>query len=104
MYRIVHNPSRDLPDTAAFVRTLNGLGQDPRPELRHLFDGKSEMIVARAPGRLDLMGGIADYCGSLVLQLPIQEAAFVAVQHGNICGAASLLSSHVALRQIYLTF
>ncbi|GFP82172.1 l-arabinokinase [Phtheirospermum japonicum] len=27
-----------------------------------------EIIVARAPGRLDVMGGIADYSGSLVLQ------------------------------------
>jgi galactokinase len=25
--------------------------------------------VARAPGRLDVMGGIADYSGSLVLQV-----------------------------------
>jgi L-arabinokinase len=36
--------------------------------------------VARAPGRLDVMGGIADYSGSLVLQRPITEAAFAAVQ------------------------
>ncbi|GAB4146779.1 MAG: hypothetical protein Fur0037_14850 [Planctomycetota bacterium] len=36
--------------------------------------------VARAPGRLDVMGGIADYSGSLVLQLPIAEAALAAVQ------------------------
>jgi L-arabinokinase len=27
--------------------------------------------IARAPGRLDVMGGIADYSGSLVLQLPL---------------------------------
>lgn len=26
--------------------------------------------MARAPGRLDVMGGIADYSGSLVLQVP----------------------------------
>jgi L-arabinokinase len=39
--------------------------------------------VARAPGRLDLMGGIADYSGSLVLQWPIAEATFVAVQQGE---------------------
>ena len=28
-------------------------------------------FIARAPGRLDVMGGIADYSGSLVLQLPL---------------------------------
>lgn len=38
------------------------------------------MIVARAPGRLDVMGGIADYSGSLVLQLPLSEACHVALQ------------------------
>nr|WP_303652471.1 galactokinase family protein [Paludisphaera mucosa] len=38
------------------------------------------IAVARAPGRLDVMGGIADYSGSLVLQMPIREAALVAVQ------------------------
>jgi len=36
--------------------------------------------LARAPGRLDVMGGIADYSGSLVLQLPLDVAALVAVQ------------------------
>ena len=36
--------------------------------------------VARAPGRLDVMGGIADYSGSLVLQWPIREATRVAVR------------------------
>ena len=38
------------------------------------------VFVARAPGRLDVMGGIADYSGSLVLQLPLAEACHVAVQ------------------------
>lgn len=33
----------------------------------------------RGPGRLDVMGGIADYSGSLVLQLPLPRAAHVAV-------------------------
>jgi L-arabinokinase len=37
-------------------------------------------LVARAPGRLDVMGGIADYSGSLVLQLPLREATFAALQ------------------------
>ena len=39
-----------------------------------------ELVLARAPGRLDLMGGIADYSGSLVLQMPIREACLVAMQ------------------------
>lgn len=32
---------------------------------------QEEIFVARAPGRLDVMGGIADYSGSLVLQVKI---------------------------------
>ncbi len=35
------------------------------------------MIVAKAPGRLDVMGGIADYSGSLVLQLPLEREVTV---------------------------
>jgi galactokinase len=41
------------------------------------------LFVARAPGRLDVMGGIADYSGSLVLELPTREGAFAAVQLGG---------------------
>jgi len=36
--------------------------------------------IARAPGRLDIMGGIADYSGSLVLEMPLAVATLVAVQ------------------------
>jgi len=45
-----------------------------------LFDRGATVAVSRAPGRLDVMGGIADYSGSLVLQRPIAEATFAAVQ------------------------
>lgn len=44
------------------------------------FERDNPIIITRAPGRLDLMGGIADYSGSLVLQYPIKEATFVAAQ------------------------
>jgi len=39
-----------------------------------------DVFIARAPGRLDVMGGIADYTGSLVLEMPLDVAAAVAVQ------------------------
>jgi L-arabinokinase len=38
------------------------------------------MRVSRAPGRLDVMGGIADYTGSLVCEMPLDRAAAVAIQ------------------------
>lgn len=44
------------------------------------FDRHTPLWMARAPGRLDLMGGIADYSGSLVLELPLGVATWVAVQ------------------------
>ena len=44
------------------------------------FDATGPIVGARAPGRLDVMGGIADYSGSIVMEMPISEAAFVAWQ------------------------
>ena len=44
------------------------------------IDMQRVRMIGRAPGRLDLMGGIADYSGSLVLQLPLSEAAYALVQ------------------------
>ncbi len=38
------------------------------------------MRISRAPGRLDVMGGITDYTGSLVCEMPLDRAAAVAVQ------------------------
>jgi L-arabinokinase len=50
------------------------------PDGASLFHRGAPLVLARAPGRLDVMGGIADYSGSLVLQWPIREATLVAVQ------------------------
>ena len=80
MYRITHGTTHNLPDTPAFIETLNQLEESPVAEARRLFDPKREIVVARAPGRLDVMGGIADYSGSLVLELPLQEATYAALQ------------------------
>jgi galactokinase len=38
------------------------------------------VAVARAPGRLDVLGGISDYSGGLVLELPLRVAALAAAQ------------------------
>jgi galactokinase len=48
---------------------------------RHaLFVPGEPVVVARAPGRFDVLGGIADYAGGLVLGLPIRAAALAAAQ------------------------
>lgn len=46
----------------------------------NFFEHNRPVHVARAPGRLDVMGGIADYSGSLVLEAPIASGAVAAVQ------------------------
>jgi L-arabinokinase len=51
-----------------------------RAELAAEFRPDKPIRVSRAPGRLDVMGGIADYTGSLVCEMPLDRAAAVAIQ------------------------
>ena len=44
------------------------------------FAPKRPIWIARAPGRLDVMGGNVDYTGGMVLQGLLQEAVWVAAQ------------------------
>ena len=47
--------------------------------------------MARAPGRLDVMGGFADYSGSLVLELPLAVGTWVVAQ--PVAGASVVICS-----------
>ncbi|HZI47483.1 MAG TPA: hypothetical protein VFD75_06775, partial [Pyrinomonadaceae bacterium] len=69
MYQVVNAITHNLPDVEVFIDTLNRLDQKPSAASRTLFNPNDELFVTRAPGRLDVMGGIADYSGSLVLEL-----------------------------------
>lgn len=80
MYTIRQGSTQQLADVDAFIALLNGLDQHAEAAVRTLFQPGGDLLVTRAPGRLDLMGGIADYSGSLVLQMPIAEATLVALQ------------------------
>jgi L-arabinokinase len=80
MYRVVNGNADQSPDVHDFIDLLNTLDDHPFAPAPDLFQVRSDLIVTRAPGRLDLMGGIADYSGSHVLQFPIAEATFAAVQ------------------------
>ncbi len=51
-----------------------------RHEARSFFDAREPVVVTRAPGRIDVMGGVADYSGSVVLEGTIADAAFIALQ------------------------
>lgn len=66
------NTIETLPDGAAFLARL-------RNEYRDFF-ADQPIVIARAPGRLDVMGGIADYSGATVCEMPIAEAAFITLQ------------------------
>ena len=46
----------------------------------HFFTGTAPVWIARAPGRLDLMGGNDDYTGGLVFESTIREATYTAAQ------------------------
>ena len=46
----------------------------------HGLQKEGRIIVTRAPARLDIMGGIADYCGSNVFEMTLNRAAAAACQ------------------------
>ncbi len=48
-----------------------------------LFEPDRPITVARGPARMDCMGGIADYSGSVVFEAPLRRAAVVAFQPGE---------------------
>jgi galactokinase len=50
--------------------------KDLKPAHKTFFSSET-LYEASSPGRMDVMGGIADYSGSLVLQMPIREKTSV---------------------------
>ena len=59
---------------------IRSLRSDGDASLHDFLDPARPVFVGRAPGRLDVMGGIADYSGALVLELPLACATTVSVQ------------------------
>jgi L-arabinokinase len=68
----VSTPLLELDPVPTLLRRL-------RAELSADFGPGRPVTVARAPGRLDVMGGIADYTGSMVCEMTLSRAAAVAV-------------------------
>lgn len=83
MYKILSESTPIPSDTAAFIKLLERLPAPLPFGSGDFFSHSRELIITRAPGRLDLMGGIADYSGSLVLELPIASATHVALQRSG---------------------
>ena len=44
------------------------------------FEKSGKVVITRAPARLDIMGGIADYCGAHVAALTLEHGAVVGCQ------------------------
>eukprot|EP00850_Spirogloea_muscicola_P015467 SM000118S25610 [mRNA] locus=s118:402012:411493:+ [translate_table: standard] len=103
-FDILHGSTHGLSDTIGFLQMLSTLDAAgnvqasdaaPVPQPNEVlaagkfFCWEEDVYVTRAPGRLDVMGGIADYSGSLVLQMPIKEACHVALQR-NALGTQKL--------------
>lgn len=61
------------------VAQLNG-HESSRDDVSGLFNDKDNIYINRAPGRIDVFGGIADYSWSCALEMPTSEATFVATQ------------------------
>ncbi|TYK14863.1 L-arabinokinase [Cucumis melo var. makuwa] len=79
-FDVLHGDVQGLSDTMSFLKSLaelNSVYDSGMAEKRQMRERKA------AAGRLDVMGGIADYSGSLVLQLPIREACHVALQRNH---------------------
>lgn len=55
------------------------INSDSSLVLQKFFGNNQTLIQASSPGRMDVMGGIADYSGSMVLQMPIKEKAIVTI-------------------------
>src|SRR5690242_649894 len=69
-----------MPSTLLTLEPIPTLLARVRAELSADFRPDCPTRISRAPGRLDVMGGIADYTGSLVCEMPLDRAAAVALQ------------------------
>lgn len=91
MMRIIEGSTHGLPDVERFIERLRADVTAWAADVPGLLGGDEDIFVTRAPGRLDVMGGIADYSGSLVLEMPTQEATLAALQR-NPAGALRIVS------------
>ncbi|MFC1494283.1 galactokinase [Thermodesulfobacteriota bacterium] len=83
MFKIIQGKNWGLKDVEYFIALINSLDDHPFKPAQSFLNPRKETAVSRAPGRLDVMGGIADYSGSLVLQLPIKESTIAAAQQAS---------------------
>lgn len=76
MFKLIHGMADSYSDSAAFVEKVQKFKNKQKP----FFNRKETIYISRAPGRLDVMGGMADYSGATVFESTTKEATFCAVQ------------------------
>ena len=81
----------DLPWFAPALERVRSLPNAADPSVARFLAVDRSVVIGRAPGRLDVMGGIADYSGSLVLEMPLACATF-AVAQAQDAGRLDVLS------------
>jgi L-arabinokinase len=69
-----------LPCFEPALRRRSSLAAEADPRLNAFFRPGTPIWIGRAPGRLDVMGGIADYSGATVLELPLDRATWALLQ------------------------
>lgn len=67
-------------DAVAFESALACAPESPYGPLGTRFAAGKPIFVVRAPARLDCMGGIADYSGSLVCEMTLDRAVLMGLQ------------------------
>ena len=79
-----YSSADNLPcDVEAALETLIRELDSGHELLAACIDRNQPLVAGRAPARLDVMGGIADYSGSAVLQLPLKESTVVLCQRST---------------------
>ncbi|MBM3263182.1 MAG: GHMP kinase [candidate division Zixibacteria bacterium] len=69
-----------LADVAEFEKAIGASPRCRYGSLSRFFEPSRPIFVVRAPARLDAMGGIADYSGAVVAQMPLDRAVVMAAQ------------------------
>jgi len=80
LHRLAHVSAGDLAWFQPALDRLRALPRETDPRLRTFLSPELPLYIARAPGRLDVMGGIADYSGARVLELPLACSTVAMVQ------------------------
>lgn len=78
--RVALASSYDLDDILEFEKALADAPDSKYGPLGQYFDTGRPIIVVRAPARLDCMGGIADYSGATVCELPLDRGVVLGIQ------------------------